>query len=864
MNEYFDSCFVSHAPFLLVDNRDSIKRYEIVNIEFLHGIAELAADALLCLRDIGKDSNLLVTDNIYRILNVKNAESETDDKNIYLKQCFLNVVRANKMLLNKSGEYANINDVYSTTKELESLLSSAQLRQLCGKEGIDFIYLKDYRSDFRDVEQSLEISSFNNSILANRLSTSYMEKQNEEWADRLLNYIEENAIKLWRTNDKRNITEDWYGVKQDNWSSLLLRFAPIAKVQGGEWIAPYTLYKEGSNVCLPYNGYEDAGEDAFGKVLDNGMFEKHEVFYRGIGLKEPDMADYIEKTLLAKYEGDNVPNDNVLKKDFVYIYNLLHKSENSRIKNTVCLEWKLKQIEDFGTTLCHINKLCLPTEDFLSFVNHNESFRFVDCAFYAEGTGMSYDDVEEFFRHNIGIKDRPNVNKVFIEAEKLYRREKYCYTLSNLPQQAIDFLETQNLAITIAPTFEDFQLEGYNINNCSYAWSHAYWRFLAKIDNELKFMAGKLNYHLYNDKRYYYIKDDIDSSLLFKLKTDKWIAKSDGTFCCPSEISEEDFHRLGYEENSNIESKLVFLDRFQAEKIKEEQRIKEEEEKLRREEGLRQLSAKGISPSAIDSLLALMATGKDVEKMLNAALLVENSGVNVEAILEAASNGKNIDIYSSINAKYEASESCHDTQQYNDSELPQEITSNIAPLMEIVQTVGPDSLPYVAEHVDDMMNFMLDEKSPNMSRRIINYIGKKIYEQYLVNEGIKFEAVEGGLSDCDYNINDGEKYVSVVSTKKSIADNRIPVGISATQNAFLRKHPDAQIRIVRISFMDISILSQYERIVDIYGKGNEPMFNERLRKECDELAINYWKGADIGEFDAVSPEYSIKVERKNK
>ena len=53
-------------------------------------------------------------------------------------------------------------------------------------------------------------------------------------------------------------------------------------------------------------------------------------------------------------------------------------------------------------------------------------------------------------------------------------------------------------------------------------------------------------------------------------------------------------------------------------------------------------------------------------------------------------------------------------------------------------------------------------------------------------------------------------------------------------------------------------------MVYINGKGNEPMFNERLRKECDELAINYWKGADIGEFDAVSPEYSIKVERKNK
>lgn len=41
-------------------------------------------------------------------------------------------------------------------------------------------------------------------------------------------------------------------------------------------------------------------------------------------------------------------------------------------------------------------------------------------------------------------------------------------------------------------------------------------------------------------------------------------------------------------------------------------------------------------------------------------------------------------------------------------------------------------------------------------------------------------------------------------------------------------------------------------------------FNDRLRKECEELAINYWKGAAINEFDAVSPEYSVKVERKNK
>ena len=93
----------------------------------------------------------------------------------------------------------------------------------------------------------------------------------------------------------------------------------------------------------------------------------------------------------------------------------------------------------------------------------------------------------------------------------------------------------------------------------------------------------------------------------------------------------------------------------------------------------------------------------------------------------------------------------------------------------------------MADHVDDIVNWIIDEdKAPSMVRRIVNYIGKKIYEQYLLNEGIKYESVSNNLLGCDFNINNGEKYVSVVSTIKSIADNKIHIGISALQNAFLR------------------------------------------------------------------------------
>ncbi len=151
---------------------------------------------------------------------------------------------------------------------------------------------------------------------------------------------------------------------------------------------------------------------------------------------------------------------------------------------------------------------------------------------------------------------------------------------------------------------------------------------------------------------------------------------------------------------------------------------------------------------------------------------------------------------------------------------------------------------------------------PSMVRRIVKYIGKKIYENYLINEGIDYEALENDTSDCDYLINDN-KYVRVISTLKSIVDNRIPIGLSAAQNAFLKQHSDKEIRIIRISFKDIFIFPQYTRIVDLCGKEDDPEQNERLSAMCDNLARNYWNGVEIEEFDNASPEYSIKIERKN-
>lgn len=49
---------------------------------------------------------------------------------------------------------------------------------------------------------------------------------------------------------------------------------------------------------------------------------------------------------------------------------------------------------------------------------------------------------------------------------------------------------------------------------------------------------------------------------------------------------------------------------------------------------------------------------------------------------------------------------------------------------------------------------------------------------------------------------------------------------------------------------------------DTYGKEANPMEDKRLRARCEALAKKYWRGAQIEEFDALSPEYAIRIEQK--
>ena len=208
------------------------------------------------------------------------------------------------------------------------------------------------------------------------------------------------------------------------------------------------------------------------------------------------------------------------------------------------------------------------------------------------------------------------------------------------------------------------------------------------------------------------------------------------------------------------------------------------------------------------------------------------------------------------------------TQQMNRGEL-EKFVEFVEPIKNLIEGLEVEDVERLAENKDKLLEMLSeiseaeDETRESQVRQVIGYIGELIYAQYLESTGKDYEyAAIQGVGDYDFhNITDGI-YIDVKTTLYSLKDGTAPFYLHRSQNVFMQQHPDEKYHIVRISLNDLSVEKEYARIRDIYGKEANPFEDERLAKECQKLAKRYWQGAKIKEFDALSPEYVIRIEKK--
>lgn len=193
----------------------------------------------------------------------------------------------------------------------------------------------------------------------------------------------------------------------------------------------------------------------------------------------------------------------------------------------------------------------------------------------------------------------------------------------------------------------------------------------------------------------------------------------------------------------------------------------------------------------------------------------------------------------------------------------------VSSVQELADSFDAEELMELADKKDKILEILHDmedaedETLESKVRQTIGYIGELIFEQYLkaLNKEYKYAAIEG-VGDYDFHNITDKTYIDVKTTLYSLKEGTAPFYLHRSQNTFMQKHPNENYRIVRISLNDLNLQKSYERIRDIYGKDANPLENERLNSDCKKIAQKYWGGAKIEEFDALSPEYSIRIEKK--
>lgn len=539
--ETFGLCFISHAPFLLTNNRQNINESPI-NTKLIKEICRLAADALVIIRDYATNDKQLITDNLYEILPFKyyNEQStkyewQQDFNHLTSKIHFLNAV---KDLLKKEPLLYTISKKYVTSKKacfletskLRPILNVDEVRTLKKKQNLELLKI-DEDADLRVfLKKYLEIESFGPSDLANMISSDFMNAQTTEWVIRFYKYLYNEARNLWNRREKGAFALSPYP----------FRYAPIFLTQKNEWVAAYR--KEGQselpNLFLPF-GDETNEYNFINKIYYDLEDNDVKSFYSQLGLKRPDVLDFVRDQILEKYRGEEIEIDvNLLKSDFYTIFDIFNdKQYKEKLSEITSVLNKDFYIVGTDGKLHHVYDIYAVSDDLKEFFRNNKSVAFIDYNFYLDNSKkITYNDIENFFLH-LDIKDAPRIiKKEGIETWSLNS------VLSN-KQFGVPKHSTRGYQVW------DFNLEGLETllkGNITRKNSLFLWEFLCKIDLS-KYCKGVYNYHY----RSWY-SENFESTLLLLLKSNKWLFNGNGKLSFAKDVYQEDLVVSGYAENEKL------------------------------------------------------------------------------------------------------------------------------------------------------------------------------------------------------------------------------------------------------------------------------------------------------------------------
>ncbi len=544
--ETFGTCYISHAPFKLVDSRQNIKTRESLNKSLVSLLTELAADAIPIIIDYGKSvlKKNLIDSNIWDIIPIhmmdmygyyyENIEAVDYDEDYYeddyeyenditdsnrLLNIFVKTIISKKIFLSKSGEYIARKEALTATPiSLLNLLEPSQIKQLWNgsykfldKEVITQINRITNCQYF--VRQYLNFRNITSEELAKSLTPNFMAKQPMKWVLRLYSFLMSDAIKLW---------------KSGNGSKLPFRNAPIILTTEDEWVSPYV--NEHLNVFYP-----TAGVNKEYKFVSNSYISQADArkFFNELGIKEPDKSDYIRNIILPKFSVGEIP-ETELDSDFLSVYQYMEsvsKVDRKEMLDLLRADFKVLNRDNY---LAKPDNVILDSKDLIAYYGE-DCKNLLKSSVYKKSVKSIGVDSFNLFLQELGLK-----TSLSVEASRRYG----LYWMNKFQKDEIGDIPSH----TDTECY-DYVLKGFeNVKKFDKSLSLLIWNLL--ITNISEISTWEKGFFKWKYYRWYSRK--FTSSFILQLKETKWMFDSDNNLCAPKELALENFNYGLYGFNQKI------------------------------------------------------------------------------------------------------------------------------------------------------------------------------------------------------------------------------------------------------------------------------------------------------------------------
>ena len=420
--ETFDTCFVSHAPFLLTDNRQNLKPNENLNKDLVKLLAQLAADAvvLLCGYRIDEQTRLIdenLTDIIPSFSKIDYHYYLDNSFQRPLENAFSRLVDNERVFLSRGGKYLTLQESYvGSPRDLVDLISRKQLSQLRSynfdeDDPDEMKVLKNMDFLKWELSQNIEkredfifddINKYDSVFFAIDVDEDFMGKQEFRWVTKMYTFLRTAAPKLWKITDKEKCNKD---------SNYPFRKAHIIKTQKGEWVAPF-IENTIPNVYLPLKDDSSSNYNFIAKeYIENETAMK---FFEELGIQKPDEFDYIRQVILKKYQGlyfTIEPQE--LKSDFDVLVGYYRDVKDYPRKREEYLDQLKDKLYLFGRDN-HLHKtkdLFFYRKALEAYYIDKRDYAFFNSAFYASAYQHFERVLVEEFVEALGVRRYPNIIK---------------------------------------------------------------------------------------------------------------------------------------------------------------------------------------------------------------------------------------------------------------------------------------------------------------------------------------------------------------------------------------------------------------------------------------------------------------------